>query len=100
MPYANKAKQRLFVTVVEFLLLFYLAMGYICAVKDCSNKKKGDSCIQYFRFPAIRKNGGDKLRKLCEDRRRQWLANIRRKDLDDKKAESTRVCSEHFVDGE
>lgn len=99
MPDANKAKQRLFITVVEFLLLFYSAMGYICAVKNCSNKKKGDSCIQYFCFPTIRKNSRDKLRKLCEDRRRQWLANIRRKDLDDKRAGNKGVCSEHFVNG-
>ena len=78
-------------------------MGYICAVKDCNNKssnKKEGSRIQYFRFPAIRKNGGPKLRKLCEDRRRQWIANIRRKDLDYKKVEHTRVCSNHFINGE
>ncbi|XP_048589803.1 uncharacterized protein LOC5503578 isoform X2 [Nematostella vectensis] len=28
-----------------------------------------------------------------------WLANIARKDLDDKKAENTRVCSNHFISG-
>ena len=78
-------------------------MGYICAVKGCSIKtsnKKGDSRIQFFRFPAIRKNRGNKFRKLCEDRWRQWIANIRRKDLDDKKAEHTRVCSNYFINGE
>ncbi|XP_048577013.1 uncharacterized protein LOC5515843 [Nematostella vectensis] len=43
--------------------------------------------------------GEIKIRKLCEDRRRKWLANIARKDLDDKKAENTRVCSNHFISG-
>ena len=32
-----------------------------------------------------------------EERRRQWLANINRADLDDTKADRSRVCSNHLI---
>ena len=75
-------------------------MGYICAAKGCGNNtaRQKDN-IKFFRFPAVIKKKGEKVRKLSKDRRRQWLANIYRKDLNNEKANNTRVCSEHFVSG-
>lgn len=75
-------------------------MGYICAVKNCgydSARDKGR--FIFYRFSAIILNKGGEIRKLSEARRRQWFASICRKEFDDKKAENSRVCSNHFISG-
>ncbi|CAH3173695.1 unnamed protein product [Porites evermanni] len=76
-------------------------MGYICAVKNCGhNTARDKGKYRFFRFPAIIVNQGEEIRELSKLRRRQWFANIYRKELDDKKAENSRVCSSHFISGE
>ena len=71
-------------------------MSYICAVKNCGrNTARDKGKYRFFRFPAIIVSQG----KLSERRRRQWFANIYRKEFDDKKAENSRVCSSHFISG-
>ena len=75
-------------------------MGYICAVKNCGhNSVRDKGKFKFFRFPAIIKNKGVETRKLSEARRRRWFANIYRKKFDDKSAENSRVCSNHFISG-
>lgn len=75
-------------------------MGYICAVKNCGqNTARDKGKYRFFRFPAIIVNQGEEIRELSERRRRQWFANIYRKEFDDKKAENSRVCSSHFISG-
>ncbi|XP_068680166.1 uncharacterized protein [Montipora foliosa] len=75
-------------------------MGYICAVKNCGhNSARDKGKFKFFRFPAIIKNKGVETRKLSEARRRRWFANIYRKKFDDKSAENSRVCSNHFISG-
>ena len=77
-------------------MLSTVSMGYICAVKNCGhNTARDKGKYRFFRFPAIIVSQG----KLSERRRRQWFANIYRKEFDDKKAENSRVCSSHFISG-
>lgn len=73
-------------------------MGYICAVKNCGhNTARDKGKDRLFSFPARIVNQGKEIRELSEQRRRQWFANIYRKEFDDKKAENSRVCSSHFI---
>ena len=75
-------------------------MGYICAVKSCGrNTTRNKGKYRFFRFPAIVINQGEEIRELSECRRRQWFANICRKEFDDKKVENSRVCSGCFISG-
>lgn len=75
-------------------------MGFLCAVKNCGhNTKRDQGKFSFYRFPAIQTGQGEEIRKLTEARRRQWFANIYRKEFDDKKAENSRVCSNHFISG-
>ena len=55
--------------------------------------------FNFFRFPSILLHQGEETKKLSEERRRQWLANINRANLDDAKADHSRVCSNHFISG-
>lgn len=75
-------------------------MPHLCAVYGCGhNSKRDGEKFKFFRFPSVIYHQGEETRKLTEERRRQWLANINRADFDDKKAEHSRVCSYHFVSG-
>ena len=48
-------------------------------------------------FSVVRKSEGQETLRLSEARRRLWLARIRRKD---EPSQYSRVCSDHFVNGE
>ena len=73
-------------------------MPQLCAVYGCGhNSKREKGKFQFFRFPAVLLHQGEETKKLTEERRRQWLANINRADLDDAKANNCRVCSNHFI---
>ena len=75
-------------------------MPQLCAVFGCShNSKREKAKFQFFRFPSILLHQGEETKKLSEERRRQWLANINRADLDDAKADHSRVCRNHFISG-
>ena len=81
-------------------VLSSVLMGYICAVKNCGhNTARDKGKYRFFRFPAIVVNQGEEICELSECRRRQWFANIYRKEFKDKKAENSRVCSSHFISG-
>ena len=75
-------------------------MGYISAVKNCGhNTARDKGRYRFFRFPAIIVSEGKEICELSEWRRRQWFANIYRKEFDDKEAENSRVSSSHFISG-
>ena len=64
----------------------------------CShNSKRERGKFQFFRFPSILLHQREETNRLSEERRRQWLANINRADLDDTKADRSRVCSSHLM---
>lgn len=77
-----------------------LIMPHLCAVYGCShNSKREKGLFKFFRFPSVIWNQGEETRKLTEERRRRWLANVNRADLDGKKLDHYRVCSNHFISG-
>ncbi|XP_053383764.1 uncharacterized protein LOC123562971 [Mercenaria mercenaria] len=67
-----------------------------CWVKGCSNRADNSVRRGFVSFPAVRENEGKFTKKLSEDRRRQWLANVNRKDTPSK---YSKICSDHFVHG-
>ena len=69
-------------------------MPTLCAVLGCGNNAKWDKEKGFFRIPKILKNKDPEKRDemLLKERREIWLRDISRADLDDKKAEHTRVC--------
>ena len=70
-------------------------MHVLCKIQNEIEKGK----FQVFRFPSILLYQGKKPKKISEQRLRQWLANISRADLDDAKADHSRVCSNQFISG-
>ena len=76
-------------------------MGVLCAVFGCGNNASRDKTKRFFRIPKIIKNCDPDKRdeNLSRARRQQWLKNISRADLTEKKADFTRVCSDHFISG-
>ena len=77
-------------------------MPVICAVYGCGNNNDRDRDKNFFRIPKIRKDNDPSKRqeKFTTARRKQWLLNISRADLDEDKAKYTRVCRDHFISGE
>ena len=69
-------------------------------VKGCghnSTSEKGK--YRFFRIPKVVENQGEQTKLMCEERRRQWIANIYRGDLKAINLEYTQICSDHFVSG-
>ena len=59
-------------------------MGYICAVKNCGhNTARDKGKDRLFRSPARILNQGEEICELSEWRRRQWFANIYRKEFNE-----------------
>lgn len=82
--------------------LTYFNMPTLCVVVGCGHnsiRDKGE--YSFYRIPKILTHLGEQTQRLSTDRRKRWLLNIYRsqEDLTDKKAETTRVCSAHFVSG-
>lgn len=46
----------------------------------------------------MKKNQGEACEKLCDERRRVWLARLQQK-FDGKNLDNIRVCSAHFISG-
>ena len=67
-----------------------------CWVKGYSNRADRTIKRGFYSIPVIRENEGDFTKSLSEDRRRQWLANIKRKDAPTK---YSKICSDHFITG-
>ena len=75
-------------------------MPHLCAVFECShNSKREKGKFIFFRFPSTLLHQGEERKKLSGKRRRQWLVNINRADLDNAKADHSLVCSNHFISG-
>ena len=77
-----------------------IIMPYLCAVKGCSNNSSRDKQFRFYRFPKVIDNQGQETRKLSEERRRKWLENLDRKNMDEINLNNTRICSKHFISGE
>ena len=77
-----------------------LIMPHLCAVYGCShNSKREKGLFKFFGFPSVIWNQGEETRKQTEKRRRRWLANVNRADLDAKKLDHYHFCSNHFISG-
>lgn len=77
-------------------------MPTLCAVVGCGhNNVRDKGKYSFFRIPKIISHNGEETERLSTERRKRWFKNIHRsdKDLTEKKAETTRVCSAHFVSG-
>ncbi|KAJ8271078.1 hypothetical protein GJAV_G00122490 [Gymnothorax javanicus] len=68
-----------------------------CVVYGCHNRSSKGSQLRFFRIPVVRKNEGEAAWELSQRRRALWLARINRKNF--QPSESSRVCSDHFVQG-
>lgn len=73
-------------------------MPQFCAVFGCSNRSNREKGKGYYRVPKVIVHRGEKWKKLSEQRRKKWIANLR---LKTKGAETAyaRVCGDHFVKG-
>ncbi|XP_076042083.1 uncharacterized protein LOC143025984 [Oratosquilla oratoria] len=54
--------------------------------------------MQFYRLPKVIKDQGLEWEKLCEDRRRLWLASLQQ-NFDGKNLDNIRICSAHFISG-
>lgn len=78
-----------------------------CAVVGCSSrsnlrvdkvlKKKKNS--RFFKIPKIRLQECEKTRLLSTKRRSEWIARLKRADLDLRDLDKYKVCSKHFLSG-
>ncbi len=71
----------------------------LCAMIGCSNRTERDKGKRFFRLPAVISHQGDQTHELSTRRQREWMATIKRKDLNLEKLQYIRVCSDHFVHG-
>ena len=70
-----------------------------CAIVGCSNRTGRDKEKRFFWLPAIITHQGDKTHELSKKRQGEWLAPIKREDLNPEKLQYARVCSDHIVFG-
>ena len=66
-------------------------MPGFCAVFNCSNRADREKEKSIHRFLSIVKNNGKKCLKLSKVRREEWLTQIFRKYLTERKLERTRT---------
>lgn len=71
-------------------------MVVYCWVKGC--KSRGDKKVKrsFHYIPKVRTTEGEQTLRLSIERRRVWLANIRRKE---QPSSTSRICSDHFISG-
>ena len=74
-------------------------MVHLCAIENCSNRSNREKEKSYFRIPKVIENQGEIVKNVSMRRRRKWLDNINRDDINENKTENYRVCSDHFVSG-
>lgn len=77
-------------------------MPMFCAVVGCSNRSNRETDKKYYRIPSIIRKKGPDLEKLSKNRRGKWVKALCRKDFkpnDEKKIDSLKVCSDHFITG-
>ena len=61
--------------------------GSCCAI-GFANRRKEKSSVNFFRIPS---------EKQFPERRKSWVASIKRKKWTDKMINSAKLCSEHFI---
>ncbi|KAM4527725.1 uncharacterized protein PAE49_024445 [Odontesthes bonariensis] len=73
-------------------------MPQVCFVFGCCNRSNREKGKGYYRVPKVIAHRGEKWKKLTQQRRKKWIANLR---LQTGVAESAnaRVCGDHFVKG-
>ena len=69
-----------------------------CRVKGCTNRKDREKHLYFYVVPKIESRQGEKHRKLCEERRRKWLAFLNQ-DFTGNNLANIRICSAHFSTG-
>ena len=68
-----------------------------CWIRGCKNRADDDEKKRsYFSIPKIREHEGEQTKELSKERRRKWLANIKRKAEPSK---YSKICSDHFIGG-
>ena len=79
-------------------------MPVSCGVVGCSNNKRRDKTLRFYKLPAVVRGSDVKTLELSIRRRQQWLANINRRDLTAMQLHETKstlmVCCKHFISGE
>ena len=71
-----------------------------CCVHGCHNRSNRERDRHFHNIPAVVRGKDNETEELTSNRRREWLAQLRLKDVTfDSKARRT-VCSDHFVNGE
>ena len=58
-----------------------------CCAVGCANRRKGKSSVKFFRIPS---------EKRFPERRKLWVAAIKREKWTDKMINSSKLCSAHF----
>lgn len=74
-------------------------MPTTCLVVNCSSRSNRDE-VRFFAVPAVLTNRflTDK-NDLSVERRKLWLAALKREDLTESKLKNQKVCSKHFLLG-
>ena len=73
-------------------------MPHTCVVHGCTSRSNPSVKRGFFKFPKIRQHEGPETEDLSRERRRTWISRINRKDFTP--TEYSKVCSDHFVQGE
>ena len=74
-------------------------MPTTCIVIMCGSRCTKDK-VSFYSVPAIlNMKHKPNLNELSRERRRKWIAAIRRSDLTEQTAKNQRVCSRHFLTG-
>ena len=72
-------------------------MPNFCAVVGCGNNGDKHPEKSFFRLPAVLSKGDENTRALCARRRQAFINALKRADLEGKKLEYFRICSDHFI---
>lgn len=74
-------------------------MVNFCAVVGCGNRADRNKDKSFYRLPAIITHQGEKTKEMSENRRRGWIAALRRQDIKPENYHHIRICSDHFISG-
>lgn len=73
-------------------------MPNFCGVVNCGNRANRDR-KSFYRLPGIPKRASEARLKLFTERRKKWIAALKRDDLTEKKIRYLRICEDHFISG-